>query len=133
VLHFAEPIKQHYSQFMTVSKNRHIPFIALLFFSCKCTTQVKNIELIHTNSNNIKDSSIPSVPIELKVSAYLIYKDSTTSFFDILNDKTIIFWNTIIGAGDAEKPSERIKIVLMGKLDSLEVITYNGKIKIKKS
>jgi hypothetical protein len=36
-------------------------------------------------------------------------------------------WNTIIGAGDAKKPSEQTKIELTGKLDSLKIMIYNGK------
>jgi hypothetical protein len=114
---------------MTAYKNLFIFFIGLLLFSCNGTTKVKVQDVILTDvkSHSIKNPPIPPAPIGLKVSAYLIYKDSTTSAFDVLNDKTIALWNTIIGAGDAERPSERTKLVLTGKLNSLNVTVYNGK------
>ena len=118
---------------MTASKNIFIFFIGLIFFSCNGTTQVKvqDIKLTEVKSDTTKDPPIPPAPTGLKVSAYLIYKDSTTSTFDVLNDKTIALWNTIIGAGDAGQPSERTKIKLTGKLDSLKVTIYNGKRKVE--
>jgi hypothetical protein len=120
------------SNFMTVPKNLYSFLIGLLFFSCNGTTQVKvkDVKLTEVKNDNIKDPPIPPAPTGLKVTAYLIYKDSTTSSFDVLNDKTIALWNTIIGAGDAQKPSERTKIVLTGKLDSFKVTIYNGKKKV---
>ena len=93
--------------------------------------KVEDVKLAEVKDDNTKDPPIPPAPTGLKVSAYLIYKDSTTSTFDVLNDKTIALWNTIIGAGDAEKPSERTKIVLTGKLDNLKVTIYNGKRKVE--
>lgn len=118
---------------MTASKSIYILFVGLLFFSCNGTTQVKveDVKLTEVKDNKTKEPPIPPAPTGLKVSAYLIYKDSTTSTFDVLNDKTIALWNTIIGAGDAEKPSERTKIVLTGKLDNLKVTIYNGKRKVE--
>lgn len=118
---------------MTASKSIYILFVGLLFFSCNGTTQVKveDVKLTEVKDNKTKEPPIPRAPTGLKVSAYLIYKDSTTSTFDVLNDKTIALWNTIIGAGDAEKPSERTKIVLTGKLDNLKVTIYNGKRKVE--
>jgi hypothetical protein len=118
---------------MTVSKNINFLLFGLLFFSCNGTTQVKveDAKLTEVKSDKTKDPPIPPAPTGLKVSAFLIYKDSTTSTFDVLNDKTKALWNTIIGAGDAEKPSERTKIVLTGKLDGLKVTIYNGKRKVE--
>jgi hypothetical protein len=118
---------------MTASKTLYIFIVGLLFFSCNGTTQIKveDVKLTEVKDDKTKDPPIPQAPTGLKVSAFLIYKDSTTSTFDVLNDKTIALWNTIIGAGDAEKPSERTKIVLTGKLDNLKVTIYNGKRKVE--
>lgn len=101
----------------------------LLFLSCNDNTQVKveNVTLTRFKNDTIKE---PPIPTELKVSAYLIFDDKSTSTFDILNDKTIALWNTIIGGGDALKPSSKTKIVFSGKLDGLKVKIYNGKKKI---
>ena len=118
---------------MTASKNIYLLFVGLLFFSCNGKTQVKveDVKLTEVNTDKTKDPPIPPAPTGLKVSAYLIYKDSTTSTFDVLNDRTIALWNTIIGAGDAGQPSERTKIKLTGKLDNLKVTIYNGKRKVE--
>ncbi len=118
---------------MAGSKYLNFLFFGLLLFNCNGTTQVKiqDVELTEVKNDSIKEPPMPSLPPGLKVSAYLIYKDNTTSTFDILNDKRIALWNTIIGAGDAEKPSERTKIVLTGKPDSLKLTIYNGKKKVE--
>jgi len=118
---------------MTASKYIIAILVGQLLLSCNGTTQVKveDVKLAEVKSDTTKDPPIPTAPTGLKVSAFLIYKDSTTSTFDILNIKTKALWNTIIGAGDAEKPSERTKIVLTGKLDSLKVTIYNGKRKVE--
>lgn len=114
---------------MTAYKNILPFFVGLLFFSCNGATQdkVQDLKLTEVKSDKTQDPPVPPAPTELKVSAYLIYKDSTTSTFDVLNDRTIALWNTIIGAGDAVKPSERTKIIVTGKLDNLKVTIYNGK------
>ncbi len=118
---------------MTASKYIYLLFVGFLFLSCNGTTHVKveDAKLTEVKSDQTKEPPIPPAPTGLKVSAYLIYKDSTTSTFDILNDNTIALWNTIIGAGDAVKPSERTKVVLTGKLDGLKVTIYNGKRKVE--
>ncbi len=64
---------------------------------------------------------------ELKVAAYLIYADGSLSKFDVLNDKSVALWNVIIAGGDAEKNSDKVKLVLNGSLDSLSVMVKNGK------
>jgi hypothetical protein len=48
--------------------------------------------------------TLPPPVSGLKVAAYLIYKDGSTSSFDVLNDKSKALWNVIIGGADAEKP-----------------------------
>jgi hypothetical protein len=118
---------------MTASKYIIAILVGQLLLSCNGTTQVKveDAKLTEVKSDKTKDPPIPPAPTGLKVSALLIYKDSTTSTFDVLNDKTKALWNTIIGAGDAEKPSERTKIILAGRLDSLRVTIYNGKRKVE--
>ena len=118
---------------MTASRNIYLLFVGLLFFSCNGTTQVKveDVKLTDVQTDKTKDPPIPPLPTGLKVSAYLIYKDSTTSIFDVLNDRGLALWNTIIGAGDAGQPSERTKVKLTGKLDSLKVTIYNGKRKVE--
>lgn len=116
---------------MTISKHLLFLFFGLLLFSCNDTTQLKVKDIKLTEVDSIEEPPIPPAPAGLKVSAYLIYKDSTTSTFDVLNDKTIALWNTITGAGDAEKPSVQTKITLTGKLDNLKVTIYNGKRKVE--
>ena len=75
-----------------------------------------------------EDSPIPPPPPPaLFVSAYLIYDDGSLSDFDILNDKTKALWNVIAGGGDAAKPSEKIKLVLHGLYDSINLKVKNGK------
>jgi hypothetical protein len=76
---------------------------------------------------SVEEPVPPPPPSILKVSAHLIFDDSTESSFDVLNDKSIALWNTISGGGDATKPSNKVKITLLGKLDSINVKIYNGK------
>ena len=118
---------------MKTSKNTRLLFLALLLFSCadkptQVAVQRAKPAAVLTDTSN--DKSKPPGPVNLNVAAYLVYNDSTTSSFDVLNDKTIALWNTIIGAGDAEKPSEKTKVVLTGELDNLKVVIYNGKKKV---
>ena len=117
---------------MTYLKHLYLVSIGLLLFSCNGTTQVtiKDIKLTEVKNDSIKEPPIPPAPTRLKVAGYLVYKDSTISSFDVLNDKTIALWNTIIGGGDAEKPSEKTKIVVTGKLDGLSITIYNDKRKV---
>ena len=95
------------SNFMTASKYIITILVGQLLFSCNGTTQVKVEDLKLTEVKKQPEVPLPPIPTGLKVSAYLIFKDSTISTFDVLNDKTIPLWNTIIGAGDALKPSEK--------------------------
>ena len=87
-------------------------------------SEVKLVSIEQVDNNNPVSPPLPSV---LKVSAYLIYNDGSISDFDVLNDKSKAFWNTIIGAGDAEKPSEKVKLVLWGAYDSINIKVKNGK------
>ena len=75
---------------MTATKYLYFLFFGLLLLNCKGTTQVKvqDVKLTEVKNENSKEPLIPHAPTGLKVSAYLIYKDSTTSTFDVLNDKT---------------------------------------------
>ena len=108
---------------------RHL-VIGLFLLGCHSKTNVKveevKLNTVDTNSN----VPIPSATSGLKVSAYLIYEDGSISSFDVLNDKTKALWNTIIGAGDAEKPSTSTKIILTGQFDNLKIKILNGKKKV---
>lgn len=96
-----------------------------LFFKCKSKSEAKQNDSKNTDTiTNVVKSSRPQSA--LKVSAYLIYDDGTFSTFDVLNDKTIALWNTIIGSGDALKPSNSTKVNLSGNLDSLSIKIKNG-------
>ena len=100
--------------------------IPLFLFSCKPQVEIKDIKLEETPYEQPPPPP-PVHPSSVKVKAYLIYNDGTTSNFDILNDKSKALWNVIIGAGDAEKPSEKIKLVLSGTIDSIDLNVKNGK------
>ena len=104
--------------------------IGLFLLGChsKPNVKVEEVKLNAADSNSHKP--IASAPAGLKVSAYLIYEDGSISTFDVLNDKTKALWNTIIGAGDAEKPSTSTKIILTGQFDSLRIKILNGKKKV---
>ena len=115
---------------MTASKYIITILVGHLLFSCNGTTQVKVEDVKLREVKKETQVPLPPAPTGLKLSAYLIFKDSTISTFDVLNDKTIVLWNTIIGAGDALKPSEKTRIRLTGKLDGLRVTIYNGKRKV---
>jgi len=85
-----------------------------------------------TKSTQAKDSTpIPSItpPLSqnLKVTAYLIYKDGSISDFDILNDKSVALWNTVSGGGDAIKPSNKVKLILNGYVEGLLVKIKTGR------
>ncbi|MDX1903080.1 MAG: hypothetical protein SFU27_02880 [Thermonemataceae bacterium] len=62
----------------------------------------------------------------LQVSAYLIYRSGKLSSFDVLNDKSISLWNTIIGEGAAEDWSNQTKIVLTGSAKNVSLVVSNG-------
>ncbi|UAY51044.1 hypothetical protein [Ferruginibacter albus] len=112
---------------MTFSKNTYLLFVAFLFLSYSGKAQVEiKVEDVKLTKKS-ETFEYPPPPTGLKVSAYLIYEDSTRSTFDVLNDTTVVLWNTIIGGGDAEKPSRRTQVTLFGNLDSLKVTIYNGK------
>ena len=66
---------------------------------------------------------------DLKVAAYLVYEDGSLSNFDVLNNDTIALWNTIIGEGNAGKPSTSTKINLHGDLQDLHILIRNGEVK----
>ena len=104
--------------------------IALLLLGCDSNTVVKVKDVKINPVDTIQNVPIPPVPSDLKVSAYLIYDDGSISSFDVLNDRTKALWNTIIGAGDAEKPSTSTKLKLTGQLDSLRILIVNGEEKV---
>jgi hypothetical protein len=108
---------------------RHL-LIALMLFGCNSNTVVKVKDVKITPVDTIQNVPIQPVPPALKVSAYLIYDDGSISSFDVLNDRTKALWNTIIGAGDAEKPSTSTKLKLTGQLDSLHLRIVNGQEKV---
>ena len=86
---------------------------------------VKDVAIEEVEEDSVNEP--PPPPPVLKVAAYLLYKDNTASKFDVLNDKSKALWNTIIGEGDAEKPSEKIKLVITGTVDSIHLMVKNGK------
>lgn len=76
--------------------------------------------------NSFDSASASPLRLPLKVSAYLKYDDGTLSAFDVLNDKSIALWNTIIGEGDAMKPSKNTVLKLIGNLDGISIKVNNG-------
>lgn len=99
--------------------------IIILFFSCKNrdASQIRDWKTSETSDSIAKSSPTKA---RLKVSAYLIYNDGSLSSFDVLNDKTVALWNAIAGGGDVLKPSENTKVILTGRLDSLDIKIKNG-------
>lgn len=111
---------------------RNIVFIIVLLFSCR---QPNHVTVSNVALPNIKDEDTatlppPLLPAGVSAAAFLVYNDSTISSFDVLNDKSVALWNTIIGGGDAQKPSEKTKIIFYGKLHGLRARIYNGKKKV---
>jgi hypothetical protein len=101
--------------------------VAFLVLGCNDgQLKVKDVNLTDLQTKEQKNSVAPSFPAELKVSAYLIYQNGSNSDFDILNDKSIALWNTIIGGGDAEQASEKVLVKFTGQLDSLNVVVYKA-------
>jgi hypothetical protein len=105
--------------------------VCLAFLSCKnkgkdkIITKVEEVTL--SDPSEPPPPPPPSPPSGLKVTAHLVFDDSTLSTFDVLNDKTIALWNTIIGGGDVPKPSHNTKVNFFGDLDSLEIRIKNGR------
>jgi hypothetical protein len=92
------------------------------------------IELIYLFDNDFRDQEYTSPSIKkeheadkdnIEVSAYLVYDDGSISDFDVLNED-VVLWNTIIGEGDAEKPSNKVKIIVSGKGNNLRINIMNG-------
>lgn len=116
------------------SKNFYITLLAALFIvACnpKTETEVKlvTLEQIDTAPEPPPPPppSLPSVSSsDVSVKAHLIYNDGSISSFDVLNDKSIALWNTTIGAGDAEKPSDKLSIVVSGKPGNLHLNIRKG-------
>jgi hypothetical protein len=105
----------------------------LIFISCGGRTHCMEAapKLIKSKEIGGTAQSIVTPPaLNVKVAAYLVYKDGSISSFDVLNDKTVALWNTIIGGGDALKPSTKVKLVLVGEGDDLIVRIKNGKSKL---
>jgi hypothetical protein len=104
-----------------------LSFIIILPSGCQQKSSIKNkgtnLKAQDSTTKHINDS-LPQPGID--VSAFLIYNDGTLSTFDVVNNKTIALWNTVAGGGDALKPSEKIKISVTGKLDSLNIRVKNG-------
>jgi uncharacterized lipoprotein NlpE involved in copper resistance len=103
--------------------------VTLLVTGCNNRTEIKVVDAkiseVHDSTYNPPPPPIPQSS-GLKVTAHLIFDDGSVSSFDVLNDKSIALWNTIIGAGDALKPSNSIKVNLTGALDGLKVRIKNG-------
>ena len=112
------------------------------FFYWLCLVSIQLIVSCNdTSTQPAKDTTVDSIkhvagvipappfapPQDLKVKARLVYADGTLSKFDVLNDKSVALWNVIIGGGDAEQHSDKVKLILSGSFDSLSVVVKNGK------
>jgi hypothetical protein len=118
---------------MTGSEISYKILIGLLLFALQSKSQIAiKIDSITLTDVKVGSKHVPpALPTELKVSAYLIFDDKSVSSFDVLNNKTIALWNTVVaGGGDVLKPSHQTKVVLSGRLDSLRVKILNGKRKV---
>ncbi len=98
-------------------------------FGCKHKPGVKisEVKLVSIEQEKEEQPLPPPPPQAIAASAYLVYDDGSLSEFDVLHDKTKALWNTIIGAGDAEKPSKKVKLIFLGAYDSISVRVKNGK------
>jgi hypothetical protein len=98
-------------------------------YGCKNKSKAKepDVKLISIQQEENEHPVPPPPPSALHASAWLIYDDGSLSDFDVLNDKSKALWNVIIGAGDAEKPSEKVKLVFEGAYDSIHIKVKNGK------
>jgi hypothetical protein len=100
---------------------------------------MKNIFLLFALTSSLtscgdKKNRPNSESNKLQVSAFLIYDDSSVSDFDVLNDKSIALWNTIIGEGSAVKPSHKTKIIILGSGENYSINIVNaGKTVVDKS
>jgi len=99
------------------------------FISCNDTSNKPSgtAAVDSAKHDTLKPVIAPPPQVQLKATAHLIYTDGSLSKFDILNDKSVALWNVIAGGGDAEKSSEKVKLVLSGTMDSLSVLIKNGK------
>jgi len=99
------------------------------YFGCKHKPDVKisEVKLVSIEQEKEEQPLPPPPPQAIAASAYLVYDDGSLSEFDVLHDKTKALWNTIIGAGDAEKPSKKVKLIFHGAYDSISVKVKNGK------
>lgn len=61
---------------------------------------------------------------EIKMSAYLIYEDGSLSSFNLIDNQSISLWNTIIGEGAAEKPSQKVLLQLEGESEATQLRVY---------
>ena len=106
----------------------------VIILSCNSEPKVSVKDIVLTEvKDSGKDKPEPSPPIApngLKVTAFLIYNDSTSSSFDVLNDSTKALWNVIGGGGDAEKPSEKTKVIFWGREKGVHIKILNGKKKV---
>jgi hypothetical protein len=100
-------------------------FHFIIILSCVHSGQKEKLPVTADIADTLKPKKdIPATPIS--ASAYLIYKDGSLSTFNVLNDSTKALWNTIIGAGDAEKPSEKTRLVLRGNAGLIHCRVKNG-------
>ncbi len=66
---------------------------------------------------------------DLKISAYLIYDDGSLSSFNLIDNKSLALWNTIIGEGQAEKSSTKTKVIIEGSDDNISLVIKTKKVK----
>jgi hypothetical protein len=104
-----------------------ISLIIIVASGCRQKSSFKNKNAKSEATVRTTKLIVDSLPKPgLNLSAFLIYNDGTLSTFDVLNNKTIALWNTVAGGGDALKPSEKIKIRLIGNMGSLNIRVKNG-------
>jgi hypothetical protein len=85
------------------------------FYKSTATSKTKIIKGGQNQySNNLADETVD-------MEAYLMYEDGSKSDINLIDNKTVVLWNTIIGEGDAGKPSKKVLLVLRGNQNNLNL------------
>lgn len=111
------------------------------FISCNSNRRQKKEGVITETSDTVNSEEKEELPpppplppppqtIFMGFHAQMIYDDGTLSSFDVFSDKTTkALWNVIIGEGDAEKPSNKTRLLFTSgnRVDSLSLVVTRGK------